>query len=303
MSQATNSHVKLEAPRARLSPSVAFLQWALPQLGLTWTGFRRVRRQVWRRIGHRLGELHLSDPDAYRAYLLSHPEEWHVLDSFCRISISRFCRDREVFERLARDVLPELAEHALLHGNGRLRVWSAGCASGEEPYSLLLLWHFELSGRFPNVILDVLATDVDEVLLARARVARYRGSSMRELPRAWRDAAFIPAGDSFVLRDEFRSAVAFRRADLRVERPDTTFDLILCRNVVCTYFDEPLQRRTLGGVLALLRPGGAFVIGKDERLPRGLPGLTDWVPGRGIFRRAIALEACAAQHTEAPQCS
>ena len=300
---ASSPQADIGAPGASTSPSVEFLRWALPQLGLTWSGFQRVRRQVWRRIGHRLAELHLSDADAYRAYLVSHPDEWAVLDSFCRISISRFLRDREVFERLARDVLPELAEHAQHHGDGQVRAWSAGCASGEEPYSLLLLWRFELSRRFPNVALEVLATDADDVLLARARAARFRGSSLRELPRAWRNAAFMCSDDSFVLREEFRSSIEFRRADLRVALPDATFDLILCRNVVCTYFGEPLQRRTLGAMLALLRPGGAFVIGKGERLPRELPGLTDWNPDSGIYRRALALEAGAPQRNEASQWS
>ena len=300
MLPATAPYADVEPPGAAASPSVAFLRWALPQLGLTWSGFRRVRRQVWRRIGQRLAELHLGGPDAYRVYLLSHAEEWATLDSFCRISISRFLRDREVFERLGRDVLPDLAVRASRHGDGRVRAWSAGCASGEEPYSLVLLWRFALSGRFPRVALEVLATDVDDVLLARAHAARYRGSSLREVPSAWRDAAFTRDGDSFVLREELRSAVEFRRGDLRIELPDGTFDLILCRNVVCTYFDEPLQRRALGALLALLRPGGAFVIGRRERLPRGLSALTDWIPELGIFRRAAALAPCASPREEPP---
>jgi chemotaxis protein methyltransferase CheR len=299
MKAMTLSHA-IDRPGAISPPSEQFLRWALPRLGLTWSGFRRVRRQVWRRVGRRLAELHLSGPDAYRAYLLSHAEEWPVLDGFCRIPISRFWRDREVFERLAQDILPELAGHALRHGDGRVRAWSAGCASGEEPYSLLLLWRFEVGRRYPDIALELLATDIDDVLLARARAARYRRSSMREMPTAWRDAAFIPAGDALVLRDEFRSGVVFRRADLRVELPDATFDLILCRNLVCTYFGEPLQRLTLGRMCTVLRPGGALVLGKGERLPSGLPGITDWIPDRGIFRRAPALEACVAPNPEAP---
>jgi len=255
---------------------------------------------VWRRIGRRLAELHLGGPDAYRVYLLSHPEEWAVLDSFCRIPISRFLRDRAVFDRLGEDILPVLAEQASHHGADRVRAWSAGCASGEEPYSLVLLWRFVIAARFPNIALEVLATDIDDALLSRAHAARYRRSSLREVPAAWRDAAFIRQADSFVLREEFRSAVEFRRADLRVERPDSTFDLILCRNVVCTYFDEPLQRRTLGALLALLRPGGAFVIGRNEHLPPGLPGLADWLPELGVFRRAPALVPCSSTPVEAP---
>ena len=80
---------------------VAFLQWALPQLGLRWPGFRNVRRQVRRRVARRLVELGIPDLNAYRRHLHAHAEEWRHLDGLCRISISRFHRDRAVFEALA----------------------------------------------------------------------------------------------------------------------------------------------------------------------------------------------------------
>jgi chemotaxis protein methyltransferase CheR len=206
LEERNHSHRAMTAPSpvGRVaSPSVAFLQWALPRLGLRWSGFRRVRRQVWRRIGRRIADMHLSGPDAYRSYLESHPEEWAVLDSFCRIPISRFLRDRAVFERLATDVLPTLADGALQRGDARVRCWSAGCASGEEPYSLVLLWHFELRPRYPGIACHVLATDVEESLLARARAARYRRSSLREVPEEWIESAFTRDGEWFELRTEF----------------------------------------------------------------------------------------------------
>jgi chemotaxis protein methyltransferase CheR len=224
---------------------------------------------VWRRIGHRIADLHLAGPDAYREYLESHAAEWRTLDGFCSVSISRFFRDREVFKRLATDVLPQLAGQVARHSRGRLAAWSAGCASGEEAYSLVLLWRSRLARQFPSVTFDVLGTDIDQGLLQRARVARYRRSSLREVPRAIVDAAFTRDGEWFELREEFRSRVEFRRGDLRADLPDRSFDLVLCRNVVCTYF-EPSQRRT-PPALTVLRPGGAFVIGSGERLPDELP--------------------------------
>lgn len=270
------------------APSAAFLRWALPHIGLTWSGFRRVRRQVWRRIGRRIAELRLSGPAAYRAYLESHPEEWATFDACCRIPISRFFRDREVFDRLGADVLPSLAEAALRRGDQQLRLWSAGCASGEEPYSIALLWRFGLAPRFPTLGFYVLATDVEEPLLARARAGRYRRSSLREFPRQWLDAAFTTSGQWFDVRPEYRAAIDFRCGDLRRDLPDGVFDLILCRNLVCTYFDEPLQRRTLARMLTTLRPGGAFVIGRSERLPSGLPELVASAPALGIYRKRDA---------------
>ena len=112
---------------------VAFLQWALPRLRLRWAGFRKVRRQVCRRIQRRMRELDLGDFAAYRTLLETHAEEWGTLDGMCRITISRFCRDKAVFEVLASTVLPELARRALSRDRAMVTVWSAGCGSGEEP--------------------------------------------------------------------------------------------------------------------------------------------------------------------------
>ena len=110
----------------------AFLKWALPRLGLQWDGFARVRRQVCKRLGARIAALHLSGIAAYQERLASDAEEWRILDECCRITISRFFRDRPVFEPLRTRVLPAIAARALREQR-EARCWSAGCASGEEP--------------------------------------------------------------------------------------------------------------------------------------------------------------------------
>ena len=115
---------------------VRFLQWALPQLHMRWPGFRKVRKQVCKRLGRRLKELGLVDTDAYRQYLVQQPEEWLILDRLCRVVVTRFYRDKRVFETLVEEVLPELATTALAAGDKTLRCWSIGSASGEEPYTL-----------------------------------------------------------------------------------------------------------------------------------------------------------------------
>jgi chemotaxis protein methyltransferase CheR len=106
---------------------VQLLQWCLPRLGLQWRGFRRVRRIVRRRIERRLTELDLPDAAAYRRYLESNSEEWRVLDRVCRIPVSRFYRDRAVFEYLECVVLPELTASIVAKGETELRSWSV-CA-------------------------------------------------------------------------------------------------------------------------------------------------------------------------------
>nr|MDA8165433.1 chemotaxis protein CheR [Desulfobacteraceae bacterium] len=109
---------------------VRFLQEVLPRLDLRWPGFRKVRGQVCKRLARRLIELDLPDLAGYRQLLATRPAEWEILDSLCRISISRFHRDRRCFEELAGEVLPEIVRQAQATG-GPVRIWSAGCASGE----------------------------------------------------------------------------------------------------------------------------------------------------------------------------
>lgn len=151
---------------------VEFLRWALPRLHLRWRGFRRVRRQVCRRLNRRLRELSLEDLEAYRSHLARHEAEWEVLDGLCRISISRFHRDRAVWDVLRDDVLPTLARVAQARRQPALMAWSAGCASGEEPYSLTAVWQLGVRHGFPGLALSVLATDSDPGLLARAGTRR-----------------------------------------------------------------------------------------------------------------------------------
>ncbi len=129
---------------------VQFLQWALPRLQLRWPGFRKVRAQVCKRINTRMRQLDLEHSRAYRNYLQEYTQEWAVLDELCRITISRFYRDKLMFGFLAGQVLPALASQALDRQDNQLSVWSAGCASGEEAYTLSLIWHLQLQAGFPD---------------------------------------------------------------------------------------------------------------------------------------------------------
>lgn len=266
---------------------VEFLQWALPRLRMRWPGFRKVRRQVCRRIDRRLHELGLADIGAYRAYLEARPEEWRRLDELCRVTISRFYRDRAVFEFLQQAVLPELARGASKRGEG-LEAWSAGAASGEEPYTLALIWELALRHEFPDVALRVLATDVDETMLSRARDAEYAESSLRDLPDSWRQAGFVRLDGTYRLRATIRSPVTVMRHDVRDEPLAGPFQLVLCRNVAFTYFDIELQHEVAGRLAACIGPGGALVLGAHEALPEGVGEFTPWSPELRVFRRRQA---------------
>jgi len=248
-----------------------FLQWALPQLGKRWTGFRPVQQQACRRLVDRLTALGLRSFDAYRDYLREHPDEWDIVDACCRITISRFYRDAPVFDRLQADELPRLMAHA----GGTLRGWSAGAASGEEAYTLALLWHEAILPRHKDHRVRILATDAQPHMLKRATTAVYAGGTLKELPeslvRLAFDRAAGPEGTVYSLKPRFRAPVHFKRHDVRTPPPMEPFHLICCRYVLM-YFDADVRRRCLAHLTDRLLPGGVLVLGKrDPEPPEDIP--------------------------------
>ena len=191
----------------------AFLQWALPQLELRWSGFRKVRRQVCKRLRQRMRDLGLDNYSAYRAHLEGDPSEWRVFDECCHITISRFFRDRGIFEVVRRRLLPDIAARAKLEGRGAL-LWSAGCASGEEPYTLKMLWDFEVATAYPCVSLSIVASDVDQAMLARAREGCFEPTSLHELPRMLIEQGFDRLDSRYCVKPAHREGIEFLDQDL-----------------------------------------------------------------------------------------
>ncbi|GAB4352747.1 MAG: protein-glutamate O-methyltransferase CheR [Methylohalobius crimeensis] len=248
---------------------VQFLQWALPRLHFRWPGFRRVRRQVCKRIERRMKTLELNDIAAYRAFLDAHPGEWRRLDALCRITISRFYRHGKIFACLEQTITPTLVKQAHRRDDTVFKVWSAGCGSGEEPYSLAILWCLILQPYLPETTFSIVATDADPVLLQRARRACYAFSRNR----------------GFCLKEDYRRCVTFIKHDIRDQPPESGFDLALCRNVAFTYFDEMLQRKVLRHIRDALLPGGALMLGKNEQLPERVEGWMPWLDRYPIYRK------------------
>jgi chemotaxis protein methyltransferase CheR len=254
---------------------------------MRWAGFRKVRGQVRKRLRRRLSELALPDLVAYRAHLEQHAEEWEVLAGLVRVTISRFNRDHEVFAVLERQVLPALARDAQ-RGADTLRVWSAGCASGEEPYTLAIIWRLELANRFGDLAIRILATDVDEALVARARRGCFTDSSLRELPARHRTAAFTERDGLYCVKDAFKEVVTIARHDVRSEAPGARFELVMCRNLAFTYFDLDSQRATAARLATAVREGGALVLGAHEELPADAAQFEPWSAAHRIYRRRSA---------------
>ena len=265
---------------------VAFLQWALPRLELRWQGFRKVRKLVCKRVLRRARELGLESFDEYRQQLAASPVEWSRLEALCRIPISRFYRDRGVFDALRGELLPLLSERALARGDAALRAWSIGCASGEEPYTLAMIWRFDVAHRFPSLDLRIVATDADEVMLERAHRGCYADGSLKLLPPDLRSQSFDDEAGLHRVRDEVRRHVTFERQDVRTTMPDGPFDLVLCRNVVFTYLEPSLQRTVAERLVERMVEGGLLVVGCHERAP-DLAALAPFPGARCVYARRV----------------
>jgi chemotaxis protein methyltransferase CheR len=131
---------------------------------------------------------------------------------------------------------------------------------------------------------EILATDAEDVLLARAERGVYGGGSLKDLPEPLRAAAFEREGPLYRLRPSFRAPVTLRRADIRERMPQGPFDLVLCRNLIFTYFARPLQAEEAERLAGRLRLGGILVVGAHETLPPGIPGLAAEPGPPGIYR-------------------
>jgi len=234
-----------------------------------------------------MNELGLSNLSDYRDYLKEHPVEWQVLDSFCRFTISRFYCDHTVFDALRSALLLSLAAQALSAGSSELRCWSAGCCSGEEAYTLQILWKtFVLSVLRQDLLLHIIATDADDALLARAQRGCYSKSSIMDLPGELVQRAFTRSGDLYTIKKTFTEKITFVQQDIREQLPDGPFQLILCRNFVLTCFTEALQREILEKIIARLAPGGILVVGCHESIPQGMTTFVPCGRSRGMYKKA-----------------
>jgi chemotaxis protein methyltransferase CheR len=268
---------------------VRFLQWALPKLHMRWTGFRRVRGQVCKRLQRRLEQLQLDNLITYCEFLNRHDNEWETLDGLCQITISRFYRDKMVFAFLKQEVFPHLIKLITEHQETELRIWSVGCGAGEEPYTLALLWALHFQPHFPTIKANILGTDINPAMLERATKACYPYSAVKNLPPEWRQIAFKQKGEDFYLYPEHKAMVEFQCEDVRQASTEhlqrLPIHLICCRNLAFTYFDEALQNDIAARLYAELADGGVLMIGVHEALPAGVGGFYPWNSRLGIYRK------------------
>jgi chemotaxis protein methyltransferase CheR len=219
------------------------------------------------RLAKRLRALGLSDVGAYVRLLASPAGEDELAEMLNAVTtnVTAFFRETHHFRHLANVVLPRLFGP---EGSGatRLRIWSAGCSTGQEPYSVAMTVHHALTGR-ARVDASILATDLDTNVLRHAEAARYTQEQASTVPEVLRPQFLLPDGpDHVAIHPAICDMVTFRPLNLIGPWPMRgPFDVVFCRNVVI-YFDKPTQARLFGRIADLLAPGGWLYIGHSESL-------------------------------------
>ncbi len=244
------------------APLQAVLALVRDRSGIDFSRYKRptILRRLQRRMAA-TGVLNLTD---YTQYLARHSAEYARLISSFLITVTEFFRDPELFAALRTIVLPELLTQVRARQGNDVRIWSAGCATGEEAYSLAMLVAEALGEDADQLIVQIFATDLDEEAVAFARRGVYPAASLKNVPQEMRSRYFASLGGaSFEVIPRIRNLVIFGQHDLAQRAPFPHIDLVLCRNVLM-YFTPELQHRALRLFAFALRDGGYLALGKAE---------------------------------------
>jgi two-component system CheB/CheR fusion protein len=239
----------------------ALLDFLKRNRGFDFTGYKRTTLR--RRTEKRMEAVKVTSYAQYLALLEADPAEFTGLFNTLLINVTRFFRDDAPWEFLASHVLPALL--ARKAPGSPIRVWSAGCASGEEAYSLAMLLAERLGADEFRERVKIYATDVDEEALVVARSATYTERQIQDVPDALRERYFERLDGRFVFTKELRRSVIFGRNDLVQDAPISRIDLLLCRNCLM-YFNAPTQAMILARFHFALAEGGVLFLGRAETL-------------------------------------
>jgi two-component system CheB/CheR fusion protein len=239
----------------------ALLEHLKASRGFDFTGYKR--SSLMRRVDRRMAQVGATSYADYLDHLELHGDEFTALFNTILINVTGFFRDVEAWDYLRRDVLPTLI--AAKNSGRQLRLWSAGCASGEEAYTLAMVLAELLGPAEFRDRVKIYATDVDEDALAYARHGSYTEREVRGVPPELLDRYFDLVGGRYVVRKDLRRSVIFGRNDLVQDAPISRVDVLVCRNTLM-YFTAETQSRILTRFHFALGPAGILLLGKAEML-------------------------------------
>jgi PAS domain S-box-containing protein len=237
-----------------------FLERIREQSGIDFRAYKQPT--IERRLRRRMTAVGVDSLKSYLRYVDRHPEELQQLISSFLIKVTHFFRDPDLFLHLREKVLPDLVSHAVEHDR-ELRIWSAGCATGEEAYSVAMIVLELLGDDMDRLPVRIFATDIASDAVDFARHGVYPSAALAEVPAEMIERHFDRLDGAFAIKKPVRSLVVFGEHDLGRRPPFPRIDLALCRNVLI-YFTSELQRRALQRFAFSVRPGGILVLGKAE---------------------------------------
>ncbi len=248
--------------------------------GFDFTGYKR--SSLERRIGKRMQELGIGDYETYLDKLEVTPEEYGQLFNSILINVSAFFRDAAMWQHAAEHLIPAILERK--GPDEPIRAWSAGCATGEEAYTIAILLAEALGEDQFRDRVKVFATDVDDDALERARQATYDRTQMKDVREPLLERYFEGSGDRLSVSKDLRRAVIFGRNDLVRDAPISRIDLLACRNTLI-YFNSETQRSVMARLHLALGDHGYLLLGKSELILTYSDGFTPENLGLRIFHK------------------
>jgi two-component system CheB/CheR fusion protein len=237
------------------------LQYLRTNRGFDFTGYKR--STLMRRVTKQMESLNIETFTNYQDYLEVHPDEFKALFNTILINVTAFFRDHLAWEYLAKNIIPNIIKNK--QKNEQVRIWSAGCASGEEAYTLAIIVAEILGIEDFRHRVKIYATDIDEEALNQARQASYAAKNIHSVPLELRDKYFDLVNKNYVFHQDLRRAVIFGRHDLLQDAPISRLDLLVCRNTLM-YFNSETQGRIINRFHFALNDHGYLFLGKAEML-------------------------------------
>jgi two-component system CheB/CheR fusion protein len=258
----------------------SLLEFLRQERGYDFTGYKR--SSLMRRVRKRMQTYEIDNFETYLDYLQVHPEEFLPLFNSILINVTAFFRDKSAWNYLQGHVIDRILNQKPI--NTQVRVWSAGCSSGEEAYTLAMIFAEAIGVDKFRQRLKIYATDIDEEALTQARYASYSDRDLKPVPEELRQKYFEPAGGRYVFRPDLRRAVIFGRHDLVQDAPISRLDLLVCRNTLM-YFNAETQAKILNRFHFALGDTGVLFLGKAEMMLTHADIFTPLSLQNRIFRR------------------
>jgi chemotaxis methyl-accepting protein methylase len=241
----------------------------LDYFSFSWSGYQKVRKGVKKRIARHMEQLGCIDMHAYILQLERNPKSRSECERILSVPISRFFRDQALWNALSEKILPRFFE------NTHLRAWSAGCAGGEEVYSLKIIWEQLVKIHSCLPVLHITASDLNPENLKRAQKGVYHASSFKETPRDIRDRFFEKGlrRNTWAIKPYLKNGIKWDGFHLINDLPpENTYDIIFLRNNILLYAANDLKMAGFKNVVSALKDAGILIIGGKDTLPKGGSG-------------------------------